>query len=82
MSAPNSDSISDTTAHAVVVQCPCSALCRTCKHWSEQQEGFGTCGNAANRELLRVLGGYMLSHAAYGCVMHKPNKDEPEQVST
>lgn len=46
--------------------------CRTCDYWSEQGEGFGICGNAANRELLRVLGGYMACHAAYGCVMHKP----------
>ena len=49
------------------------ASCRNCKHWSEQQEGFGTCGNADTRELLRVLGGYMLCHASYGCVMHEPN---------
>jgi len=49
--------------------------CRTCKHWSEKDEGFGTCANAASRELLRVLGGYMLCHAAYGCVMHEPNGD-------
>ena len=34
MSAPDSDSISDTTAHAVVVQCPCSAFSgpRVCQH--------------------------------------------------
>lgn len=47
--------------------------CRTCKHWYEQLEGFGTCGNATNHDLLRVLGGYMLCHETYGCVMHKPN---------
>ena len=75
MSAPDSNPISDPTAHAVVVQRPCSASCLTCKHWSEQQDGFGTCGNATNRELLRVLGGYMLCHAAYGCVMYEPPTD-------
>lgn len=76
MSAPDSAIIPDTVAHAIVVQCPCSASCRTCKHWSEQQEGFGKCGNATNRELLRVLGGYMLCRAAYGCVMHEPNSTD------
>ena len=57
----------------------CSASCRTCKHWCEQNEGFGTCANAANRELLRVLGGYMLCNAAYGCVLHEPNDKDQAQ---
>lgn len=63
-----------TERKAVDQQQACSASCRTCKHWCEQNEGFGPCANAANRELLRVLGGYMLCNAAYGCVLHEPNE--------
>ena len=48
--------------------------CRTCQHWNEQSEGFGTCGNAKHLDLLRVLGSYMLVHAAFGCVMHESRK--------
>jgi hypothetical protein len=73
MAEPDIENTQDSNAIGVVMQYPCSAPCRTCKHWCEQNEGFGTCANAANRELLRVLGGYMLCHAAYGCVLHEPN---------
>lgn len=54
------------------------ATCRTCQHWSEQSEGFGTCASAKYRDLVRVLGGYMQVHAAYGCVMHSPLPTPPQ----
>lgn len=48
MSAPDSISISDTTAHAVVVQCPCSAL-------RDLVADFIRMGDDANHVRLRHL---------------------------
>lgn len=73
MSSPNDENTA--SAQAVGVQRPCSASCRTCKNWSEQDLGYGICKSAGARDLIRVLGGYMLCNAAYGCVMHEPNDE-------
>jgi hypothetical protein len=71
MSSPNDENIA--SGPAVGVQRSCSASCRTCRHWSEQDLGYGVCQSAGTRDLIRILGGYMLCNAAFGCVMHEPN---------
>ena len=50
--------------------------CKSCRHWQPSEEpSWGACGNASNREMLRVLGGYFLCNENYGCVMAETEED-------